>query len=89
MSASLKPCPFCGGEPERAANSDAVRCRLHVGWLRIPEWNRRSDPSREAMREALELFERYCSENVHDATTSWESVRSAARAALALDGGKG
>ena len=45
-----------------------------------------ADPSREAMREALELFERYCSENAHSETTSWESVVAAARAALALDG---
>ena len=69
MSASLKPCPFCGGDARVAAmsfdeDSAEVGCGqpdCHaVAFVAcdteaegIAAWNRRSDPSREAMREAL------------------------------------
>ena len=36
-----KPCPFCGHAGEAAVNSDAVRCRWHVGWQPRVDWNAR------------------------------------------------
>ncbi len=74
MSASLKPCPFCGGDARVAAMSfDEYSAEVGCGQPDchavafvacdteaegIAAWNRRSDPSREAMREALEAFAR-------------------------------
>ena len=111
MSASLKPCPFCGGDARVAAmsfdeDSAEVGCGqpdCHaVAFVAcdteaegIAAWNRRSDPSREAMREALEtaaqemdLLAEIGPGDPEMARVRWEVLGKRFRAALALDGGK-
>ena len=110
MSASLKPCPFCGGDARVAAmsfdeDSAEVGCGqpdCHaVAFVAcdteaegIAAWNRRSDPSREAMREALERailgiqagLDLAVATRRADHESFFRNRIKDARAALALDG---
>jgi len=47
----IKPCPFCGREPEAGIQNGCVRCPAHVGWHLAEQWDCR--PVEDALREAL------------------------------------
>ncbi len=47
----IKPCPFCGREPEAGVQNGCVRCPAHVGWHLAEQWDCR--PVEDALREAL------------------------------------
>ena len=50
----IRPCPFCGREPESGAQNGCVRCPAHVGWTPVAEWNTR--PAEDALRTERDEF---------------------------------
>ena len=50
----IRPCPFCGREPESGAQNGCVRCPAHTGWLLAEQWDCR--PVEDALRTERDEF---------------------------------
>ena len=59
---ALKPCPFCGAAAQLHINSNAAKCPATgctIGgmWTSIAAWNRRAEPTPEALEGFAEWFD--------------------------------
>lgn len=79
-----KPCPFCGHAGELAVNSDAVRCRWHVGWQPRVDWDSR--PAEDRLHLQLDAILGLATGQPGDDPTpsdpGWSPALAAARAVL-------
>jgi len=75
----IKPCPFCGREPEAGIQNGCVRCPAHVGWHLAEQWDCR--PVEDALREALKDMT-----TERDSETRWAVEYKAERDRLRAEG---